>query len=63
MANEDYVEARNRLIPIAEAHADRVLRDKPRAVRRKLWTRTFMRKMTELAVKEGLIPERWAPYL
>ncbi len=54
-----YVVQRDRLIPVAERHADRVAGPRDEATDREewatCWNRAFLRKMDELARKGGLI--------
>lgn len=60
MTNKQYVEARNSLIPEAEAHANAVAGEKPQGeplypVWAEQWNRVFHCKMNELAKAQGLV--------
>jgi len=50
-ANQEYIEARNKLIPIAAKYADKEHEFDPD---KKKWDRTFILKMDRLAVEAGI---------
>ena len=50
-ANEEYIQSRNKLIPIAERYANEQFKDE---TDRKGWDRVFILKMDRLAVAAGL---------
>jgi len=61
MTNEEYANARNRLIPMAEAHANREEGKRPQQWEgphrfAKRWNLCFLSEMDRLARKEGLVP-------
>ena len=54
LANKKYVEARDKLIPNAEAYADRPEHYSDPATKGRDWVKVFILKMDRLAVEGGL---------